>query len=190
MANFLKSKSAWMLGLGLLLGVGIVIGVLVATGGNPSGTFALPETALHAAGASRTETMAVATGPIDEDTEGLFILDFQTGELMCFVIYQKGAGKRKIGGFFRTNVIKDLGFEKQKKPNYLLVTGETNFLRGGGVLRPGISVAYVVDVNTGKFAAYVVPWDQTAHARMVPQTAQLITLDGETIRRKAPQPRK
>jgi hypothetical protein len=144
----------------------------------------LAETTLHAASTTRTDSMAAATGPVDDDTEGLFTLDFQTGDLLCFVMYPKGAGARKLGGFFKTNVLKDLGVDREKKPNYMLITGQTNFLRGSGTVRPGFSVFFVFDVNTGKFAAYGVPWDATSAARSAPQRAALILLDAQTIRRK------
>jgi len=190
MLNYLKSRSFLMLGLGLTsglaVGVGMAIGVFVATNQQTAGSSLFPETALHAVATARSESssMAVATGPIDEDTEGLFTLDFQTGELMCFVMYPKGAGQRRIGGFFKANVIKDLGFEKTKKPNYLLVTGVTSFVGRTGTTRPGLSVAYVVDPNTGNFVAYGVPWDQTAAARMAPQMGALVKLDAQGIRKK------
>jgi len=142
----------------------------------------LPATALHAATASRNDSMAVATGPIDDATEGLFVLDFHTGELTCFVVYPKGAGPRKIGGIFKANVLKDLGFDKDKKLNYLLVTGWTDFPPKGAAVRPAKCVAYVVDTNSGKVAAYGILWNPTAAAAGRPQTGPLILLDKDTVR--------
>jgi len=41
----------------------------------------VPADRLHAVGAASGESFAVATGAIDQDAEGLFILDYTTGEL-------------------------------------------------------------------------------------------------------------
>ena len=47
---------------------------------------AWPEGRLHAAAAVQNEAYAMATGPIDEDVEGLFILNVLTGDLQCSVM--------------------------------------------------------------------------------------------------------
>ncbi len=41
----------------------------------------MPETVLNASASHGGETFAMATGPVDADVEGLFMLDFLTGEL-------------------------------------------------------------------------------------------------------------
>jgi hypothetical protein len=133
-----------------------------------------PERYLHAEAAARGETLAVATGAIDEDVEGLFTVDFLTGDLQCFVLYVKSSAPDKVGGRFVRNVVKDLGMEKGKKPRYLLVTGRANFPHGGGAVRPAFSAVYVIDDNTGKWAAYVVPWDRPKVVKGTPQTGTLI----------------
>jgi hypothetical protein len=142
-----------------------------------SSQFENPATYLHAEAAARGETVAVATGAVDEDVEGLFTIDFLTGELQCFVLYVKGPGANKIGGHFKRNVVADLGLEKGKKPKYLLVTGRANFTRGAAGVRPGFSVVYVIDDNSGKFAVYGLHWDKTKAVKGVPQAGTFILLD-------------
>jgi len=188
MFSRLSKKSALLVGtglaLGLLAGVGMTIGILATLGQRQTNQLILPETALHAVSSTRAETLAAATGPVDDDMEGLFTLDFLTGDLQCFVMYSKGPGAQKFGGYFKTNVIPALqgadalkAPEKGKKPSYLLLTGQSRFVRGGGMLRPGYSVAYVIDANTGRFAAYGIRWSPTQAASGRPQKDELVLLD-------------
>jgi len=172
-------KTAWWTGAatGFALALALVVGYAVGVGQNPGGQFPFPETALHATATDSGETLAIATGPIDEESEGLFTLDFLTGDLRCQVIYTRGNAAQKFGAIFTANVPRDLNIDKEKKPNYLMVTGQTRFLRGTGNVRPGYCVCYVCDANTGKFVAYGVPWNSTNAARGTPQQGQLIPLD-------------
>ena len=154
---------------GLLVGVGMLIGALASSGpGLSKSLISLPETALHAATTDSNENFAVATGPIDENAEGIFFLDSLTGDLQCSVINYRAA---KFTSFFRTNVLKDLGIDG-KKPKFLLVTGFVQF-RTGGTIRPARCVAYVVDATTGRCAAYGVPWSNQNR----PQNGELALLD-------------
>ena len=89
-----------------------------------SGTLEWPETKLHAAAAVQNEAYAMATGPIDEDVEGVFILNVLTGDLQCSVMSIRTG---RFAGLFRTNVIKDLGLDPAKRPSYLMTTGQVQF---------------------------------------------------------------
>jgi hypothetical protein len=104
----------------------------------------------------------MASGVIDEDIEGLFTLDYLTGELQCWVLYTR-APNPAFGGVFKHNVLQDLGVQQGKgKPNYVMVTGQANFQRGAGAMAPAGTVVYVADGNTGNFAAYTIFWNRTA----------------------------
>jgi sulfur carrier protein len=60
-------------------------------------------------------------------------------------------------------VVRDLGIEQGKKPNYAMVTGTVVFQRGTAARAvPALCAVYVADANTGNFAAYGLPWDRTA----------------------------
>jgi hypothetical protein len=142
----------------------------------------IPTTYLQAEAAVQGKTVAVATGAIDEEVEGLFTIDFLTGDLQCFALYVKSPAADKIGGCFGRNVLADLGVDKAKKPEFLLVTGRANFPRGTAGARPGFSVVYVIDDTTGRFAAYTVPWDKTKAVRGVPQKDALVLLGKGTAR--------
>jgi hypothetical protein len=136
---------------------------------------------LHASATHGADTMAVATGAID-DSEGLFVLDFLTGELMCYVLSNK-SGTFRSG--FKTNVVQTLGIEPGKKPKYLIVTGIANLPRGLGPKRLAQSVVYVVDSNTGNFAAWGIPWDRNAAATVNVQVAPMVLLDAGKARNVA-----
>lgn len=133
--------------------VGAIVAVFVVR--TNTSRWALPnlETRLMASAADANEGFAMATGLIDENVEGLFMLDGLTGELQVWVLnYRSG----KFGAIFKRNVLEDMELSG-KSPKFLLTTGEVQF-RSSTFGRPGRSVAYVVETSTGKIAAYGVPW--------------------------------
>lgn len=157
--------------------------------GGPASSADLPAwltpSTLQASTASQAEAFAMATGAIDSDVEGCFMLDFLTGELQCVVLnFRTG----RFGGFFRTNVIQDLGSDPAKKPKYVMVAGAINFPRGAAAARPGHSVVYVLDTTTGNFAAYGLPWRRELAATGQGQMAGLVLLDVGRARTAALQP--
>jgi hypothetical protein len=125
------------------------------------------------------QSMAIATGSIEEG-EGLFILDYLTGDLHCFVIYPRFA--TKFLAHYHANVIQVLGVQPGKKPDYLMVTGQMDFRQGAGLNRPAGTVVYVADANTGKFAAFGIPWNRQAANVGQPQQGPLVLLDAGQAR--------
>ena len=130
MLRHLHKRSTWMLlaglAMGLLVGVGMMIGTLVAVRSAPATALLPPETLLHATASHSGKSMAMATGLVDEEAEGVFILDYLTGDVQCYVINPR---TYQWGGMFKYNVINDLGVQQGKDPNYVMVTGQTQFLR-------------------------------------------------------------
>jgi hypothetical protein len=133
---------------------------------------------LNATSTHGADTMAIATGRID-DNEGLFVLDFLTGELSCFVVNNR-TGTFTSG--FKTNVLQALGIAPGKKPKYLMVTGGADLPRGVGRNRMAGSIVYVVDSNTGNFAGWAIPYDGNASASGSPQIGQMQYLDAGKAR--------
>ncbi len=168
----------WVGGLtaGMLFSAALLVAYLmgVQQGDSPSDSQLLRETLVRAAGSHGADTMAMATGLVDEQ-EGLFVLDFITGELQCFVLNPRGPNV--FFAHYRTNVIAALGVEQGKQTKYALVTGVVDFLRGAAIARPAGSVVYVCDTNTGNIAAYGIPWNRTAAAAGRPQRGALVLLD-------------
>ena len=176
--NVGRRIKAWgMLAIGLALG--LVIGLSVAAGvwiGQQSpesmAAASLQELKLKAVASHGTDTFAIATGPVDEDVEGLYTLDFLTGDLNCFVLNPRTGA---YGGWFHANVANVLKVERGKKPSYLLATGTINVSGGGygGGGRPAASLCYVVDANTGQVAAFSFPWQKAATAAGVTQATEM-----------------
>jgi hypothetical protein len=156
------------------VGIGLVVGLLL------SGFW--PNTPLHAVSTDRVDTYAMATGPVDTDVEAVYFLDFLTGDLAALVLGKKPGG---WSGFFRTNVSADLEVDPQKNPKYMMVTGVVGLRRAGGSRQqPSSSVCYVAEVNSGRVAAYAIPWSPPMYAAGQPQTGALIAV-GKTYFRQA-----
>jgi hypothetical protein len=170
------------LGLGLLIGVGMMVGTLV-TLGNQGQQLLLPTTNLQASATHSAGSMAIATGPIDDEVEGLYTLDFLTGELQCVVISPRAKGANMLTARFVANPAKDLGIDASKKPNFLMVTGAFKGNVGGGGAKPAQSVVYVVDTNTGKFVGYGFFWNQTAARSGREQGGPMKVIAGGVVRR-------
>lgn len=140
-----------------------------------SPTFPIP---LAASSSDSTDSMAMATGPISDDAEGVFFLDFNTGDLQCLVYYPRS---NRFGAHYYANVRAQLG-SAGKNSKYLMTTGAIAHRASTGGARPGNSLVYVTDVTTGLFAAYAVPWDRNAEATGRHQAAPLVLIQGGPIR--------
>ncbi len=182
-----KSKAGLMLcvGLvaGLLLGMGMMVGTLVGVAyqSNQSAhqpQLPFPEHLLFADSATAGKNMAVATGPIYEEAEGLFILDFLTGDLQCWIPNPRKIAGAGYLGVFKANVLEAFGAEAPKNPDYMLVTGGVDATRGvSGNAKPALCVCYVIEGTSGKVAAYSLAFDRSSARTGGGQTGKLILLN-------------
>jgi len=154
-----------------------VVGVVVFAVGVCVGTWTrgpdVPR--VFAATAASDDSFAVCTAPIGDGVEGLFLLDFETGDLTGGVLNRATA---KFTASYRYNVLKDLEFKagKAKSPKFLLTTGLAEFAGNAGTnMAP--SVLYVTDASTGVTVAYAVPWSAQQAAVGAPVASQLVPLD-------------
>ena len=134
---------------------------------------ALPDLAdlkLRAMATHGGESFAIATGPVDGKVEGLYTLDYLTGDLQCFVFNHQNY---KLAGWFKTNIAKDLAPERGKKPSYLLSTGVINSTATYSNFKPAGCICYVADANTGQVACYTFPWAEAARGAGVPQAEEM-----------------
>jgi hypothetical protein len=146
--------------LGLALGGATTAGIMFSRQSQPAAVIpALADLQLKASATHGADTYAIATGPVDEDVEGLFTLDFVTGDLNCFVYNPRALS---VGGRFYINVNdpKIFGAKKGKKPNFLITTGTLNAGATTGGARLAGSLVYVVDVNSGEVAVFGFPWNK------------------------------
>ena len=130
---------------------------------------------VFAATAVADEAFAACTAPIDDGIEGLFLLDFETGDLTGGVLNRTTS---KFSTGYRCNVLKDLGFKagKAKSPKFLLTTGLADFA-GNAATTMARSVLYVTDAATGVTVAYGIPWNAQQANAAAPTSAQLMPLD-------------
>ena len=169
-----------ILAVGLLAGslIGcttLAVGFWVGQKSAPKPQEQLP--AIFGAAATATDTMAVATGPVSEDTEGVFFLDFITGDLQCLVYYPSTG---RFGARYFANVRQQLG--GAGKARYLLATGAIAIRGASSNIRPGASLVYVTDVNSGMFAAYAIPFDRNAERSRTGQVGTMVPIEVGPIR--------
>jgi len=132
-----------------------------------------PQTPLHAVATDRYDTFAIATGPLDDEVEAVFFLDFLTGDLRAAVLGKTGI----FNAFFEyNNVFADLGVNPAKNPKFLMVTGIARLQRAGQRMYPGNGIVYVAEITTGKVAAYAVPWNAAMRNANMPIRQTLMPL--------------
>jgi hypothetical protein len=130
-----------------------------------------PQAPLYAVATDRIETFGMATGPLDQKVEAVYLLDFLTGDLRVVVL---GEAMGTWGGYFQANVAADLGISDRQNPKFLMVTGMCNLRRAGGSrLQPSAAMCYVAETTTGQIAAYTVPWSPSQYAAGQLQTNAL-----------------
>ena len=123
---------------------------------SPSVEIGLP-IGVHAATSAGNDGFSVATGQIDENVEGLFLLDGLTGDLTCNVI---SVFNGKFFARMHRNVLNDLDLDNDKNTRLLMVTGLWSFRSQSGQMQPSDALVYVVDSTSGNYAAYAVPWNK------------------------------
>jgi hypothetical protein len=168
------SSTVWSaLAVGGVFLAGLVVGERWAAGPRPPVAQAMSSLA--------DQTFAVCTAPIDAATEGLFILDFETGDLTGGVLAQTG----KFAASYRHNVLADLGIEvgAVKNQRFMIVPG---MVKMGATARMALSVLYVTDAATGVTVAYGIPTGGKPGATAT--TAALVPLDIARPRSGGPAP--
>ena len=183
-----QNRSPWMgarpyrfvllclLGLALF-GSGYALATRRAT--PPAGwPFSIP---IHASAADSMESLSIATGQVADDIEGLFALDGLSGDLQCTVYNPNTSAFNAV---YRKNVVADLQLGATKNPRFLMVTGEVMGTRRG-TRQFAASICYVVEANSGRFAAYAVPWRRDLFISGQPQGGELILLYAGSIRTAA-----
>jgi hypothetical protein len=146
---------------GLMLLIGLVLG----------GMF--PHTPLHAVATDRTESFLVASGLVDSDVEAVFLLDCLTGDLRAAVLGKTSGGFTSIYSYPGAQLMRDFGLDPSKNPKFHMVTGLAD-LRTGSQNVYGSAVLYVVEVSSGKIAAYAVPWNRARFLTRAPISANLV----------------
>lgn len=140
--------------------------------------FSLPELKAHATASAAHDNFVVATGFVEDGTEGLFFLDFLTGDLKGAVINNRGPG---FNAFYRYNIAGDFAAAAAKNPKYLMVTGQARDMQGGGG-RLARTVLYVVEATSGQMVVYGLPYSRTAQSGRQVQRGTFIPLARGSLR--------
>lgn len=158
---------------GVSLLIGLLVGALL--------TAFWPQTPLHAVATDRVDTFAIATGPVEDEVEAIYFLDFLTGDLKAAVMGRN----EKFQALFVGNVMQDFGITPANNPKFLMVTGINTFRGGGGNVQPASAVLYVAEITTGQCVVYGLPWPKGARAAGRPINSQLTPLDKFRFRNAA-----
>lgn len=137
----------------------------------------LPPELIRATATHSGQDMAVATGQIDDQTEGVYFLDFKTGDLTCWVYYPRFM---RYGAKYMCNVTEQL--PATKNAEYLLVTGFMNSPPAVSNNRLASSIVYVVDTKSGLFASYSVANNRAMESAGQPQVGPIVFLGGGEVR--------
>lgn len=158
-----SSRSVWLL---VGLAAGLVLGL------NLGGYW--PQVPVHAVATHGQENFAIATGPLDENVEGIFVLDSLTGELKAAAL---NVQTRRFNTWYEYNVSRDLPLPVGKTPQYRIVTGITNFRQIVSAGQLGRTAVYVAEKSTGQIVAYGVPWVAGRYTSPIPMRLPLEKLD-------------
>lgn len=162
---------------GLVVLIASVASVAYHLGANQPRLANLSEAVLHATATHGGTNVAVATGQVSEEAEGIFILDYVTGNLQCWVYYPR---MQAFGAKFGTSINQQL--PQTKNAEYLLVTGTSIAQQATSNARPAGCICYVVDTKSGMFAAYSLPWNRQAEISGQTQSGQLVFMGGDQFR--------
>lgn len=135
-------RFAWIL-TGLIVGVGLA-------------SIWPHEPVSAAAGSDRNEKFAIVTAQLGPNAEGVFVLDFLTGRLTgaCLNRIRNGTG---FVQFYYRNVAEDFAVAGNATPYYAVTSGFADIQNRGGA-QWGQSAVYIAEMNSGKVAAYAVPY--------------------------------
>jgi hypothetical protein len=152
------------------LAAGIAAGLVI--GLNVAGLW--PQVPLHAVATHGQDNFAICTGPMDNDVEAIFVLDFVTGDLKAAAL---NVQTRRFNTLFEYNVVQDFPATNTKNPHYRMVTGITNIRQVVAAGQLGSAVVYVAEVTSGQLVVYGVPWVSGRASSPIPFKGTLVPLD-------------
>lgn len=129
--------------------LGLLAGVAIAS--------VWPHEPVQASSADRNQKFAMITTPIGGGYEGVFILDFLTGRLTGAVLGRVRNGGTEFINFYARNVAEDFEVAGNGEAHYA-ISGGVAEIQGKGGIQWGNSAIYVSEMNSGKVAAYAVPF--------------------------------
>ncbi len=138
----------------------------------------LPPLEAHATASAAHDNFVISTGFVEDGTEGLFFLDFLTGDLKAAVLSNRGPG---FNAYYQYNIANDFT-AGAKNPKYLMVTGQARDIQGVAGNRLARSVLYVVEATSGQVVVYGLPYNRTAQSARKPQGGTFIPMARASLR--------
>ena len=140
MAKYIREKAVMWLVIGVLIGVGVL--------------WFRPQQTVYAVTTDRNEKFAVATCEMTGGIEGVFVLDFLTGQLRGAVLNTR-TGKFQFE--YTRNIALDFDVDSKAEPYYTIVSGRVGLPATGGVT-PAAGTIYVAELSSGRVNAYMFPY--------------------------------
>ena len=157
-------QTTWYDNRGLWLAVGLIAGLAAA--------FVWPHERALAATVDRNSQFAMITvhvgqqgAGLQDPLEGIFVLDFLTGQLKGAVL------SRQTGKFvtqYYRSVVDDFRLPQKAEPRYAIVTGLGQMAGRQGVTFAA-DVIYAGELTSGKIIAYGFGWRETRVPNPIPQ---------------------
>jgi hypothetical protein len=154
-----NQSAVWLLA-GLLAGVGLV----VMLQGQPA----------QATATDHSDDFAIATGHLTTEIEAVYLLDFKTGYLQGTVMNRQTG---KFQSFYKRELAQDFDLKGRQKPKFIMVTGS---MQSAVSQVPVNHVLYVAELNSGKLAAYAMPYRGEVRAGTTSEV--LMVLDSTLFR--------
>lgn len=118
-----------------------------------------------------TVPVGTSAAGINDPMDGVFILDFLTGQLRGAVINRQTG---KFTNFYTANLAKDFDVDPKAQPHYAMVSGYSQLAsRQGATFASGM--IYAAELSSGKLIAYAFPWKEAP--RPAPQLVSMIPVD-------------
>lgn len=153
-----SGRAAWVAG-------GLIAGLAIA--------YLCPHEPTYATTADRDSQFMMVTVPvgnraagIDDPIDGVFILDFLTGQLKGAVMNRQ---QGRFTSFYMRNLADDFGVKGDEDPHYCIVTGYSQMPANQGTTFAS-GVLFVGELTSGKVAAYCFPWNEPGSGGVVPLT--------------------
>lgn len=141
--------------------IGLVAGLAIA--------FVWPHEHAAAVVGDRNDKFAMVTAQFDvtDFVEGVFVLDFLTGQLRGSVMDPR-TGKFTV--LYARNVAADFQVNPNEPGTYAIVSGRTNLTAQGG-FQPASSCIYIAELTSGKVVGYSFPAKGPRAAALMPMDA-------------------
>jgi hypothetical protein len=143
-----SSRAAWVAG-------GLIAGLAIA--------YLCPHEPTYATTADRDSQFMMVTVPVgnkavglDDPIDGVFILDFLTGQLKGAVMNRQ---QMRFTSFYQRNLAADFDVKGDEDPHYCIVSGYSQMPSGNGVTFAS-GVLFIGELTSGKVAAYSFPWNE------------------------------